>query len=120
MILNNSLERRVTRSSLRNDNRITTAVFIPKTPNGKLADRLQEQEDHHLKKHSNWTTKILEKPGIQLARLFCKKVDMESGCWRGKECKCEGKGNNCTAKGVVYQATCKTCVDSVSSRAGEI
>ena len=33
MILNNSLERRVTRSSLRNDNRITTAVFIPKTPN---------------------------------------------------------------------------------------
>ena len=104
---------RITRAALRNSNRITTAVFVPKTVKGKLADLLQQQ-------HSDWTTKILEKPGIQLASLFVKKVDMELGCWRGEECMCEGRGNNCTAKGVVYQATCETCINSSPSKLDQI
>ena len=62
----------------------------------------------------------MEKPGIQLASLFVKKVDMELGCWRGEECMCEGRGNNCTAKGVVYQATCETCINSSPSKLHQI
>ena len=55
-----------------------------------------------------------------MASLFVKKTDMELGCWQGEECMCEGKGNNCTAKGVVYQATCETCVKSSPSRSDQI
>ena len=106
---------RVTRSALR-DNRITTAIFVPKTPGGRLANLIQDCENKQLCLQTDWSPKVLEKPGIQLARLFVKKFEMLNGCWRGAKCMCEGKGTNCTSKGVVYEAVCKTCLDESLSQ----
>ena len=100
---------RITRSALKNDNRVTTAMFVPKTRAGQLADSIQSIEDSVLSKQTNWTVKVLEKPGIQLGRIFVKSFDMVDGCWRGKGCMCGGRGSACTTKGVVYEATCTSC-----------
>ena len=101
--------KRITRSILQNDNRVTTAMFIPKTRSGQLAKSIQDLENGALYKQSNWTVKVLEKPGVQLAKIFVKSFEMMDGCWRDKGCMCGNKGSACTTKGVVYEATCVSC-----------
>ena len=119
----NSSNRPLTRGALRNMNRVTTALFVPKTPKGHLAEMIQLKEDRELVRRSDWTVKVLEKPGIQLAKLFIYKFVMDTGCWRGDRCICKGQGNMCTAKGVVYEAKCMTCYESpakiISTYVGE-
>ena len=84
-------------------------MFIPKTRSGQLAKSIQDLENGALYKQSNWTVKVLEKPGVQLAKIFIKSFEMMDGCWRDKGCMCGNKGSACTTKGVVYEATCVSC-----------
>ena len=52
---------------------------------------------------------MVEKPGTPLINLFQKSFEMVGGCSWADKCICNGKGNICMTKGVVYTATCKTC-----------
>ena len=89
--------------------KVTTAIFIPKTSGGKLVDKIQQIEDNDMMIKIPWRAKLVEKPGMPYFNLFNKKFHILQGCYRGSDCMCEGKGTTCMTKGVVYQATCKTC-----------
>ena len=86
-----------------------TVMFVPKTQDSTLIDMLQKTEND-LKVMTGWSTKLTEKPGVPLLSLLIKAFPVEDGCARGKDCKlCDCKGGRCMAKGVVYQATYKSC-----------
>ena len=88
----------------------TTVMFVPKTLNGELLQRIQKVEDNL--SHMDWRTKLVEKPGIPLFTKFSKRFNMLQGCARGSSCYvCDGKGTKCCVKGVVYKAKCQGCQD---------
>ena len=66
-------------------------------------------QEERLSESTRWKAKIVEKPGTPLQQLFIKSFEMIDGCYRGPDCLCEGKGNKCLVKGVVYRATCDAC-----------
>ena len=103
----------VTRGDLKKP-KITTALFIPKTPGAVLA-KMIEQGESEIAHKVGWKAKILEKPGTPLSNFFVKKFKMKNGCYRGKECICKGNGSSCTVKGVVYRAICSTCSQKKNS-----
>ena len=91
-----------------NSKRTTTAIFVPQTPGSKLFRLIQGKEDI-IAENMDRKVKIVEKPGVPLAKIFSKSFKMEGGCHRGEICICEGSGSSCLTKGVVYESVCKTC-----------
>ena len=74
-----------------------------------MLDKLQEVEDR-MAPTVGWSTKLVEKPGTPLFRKLKVSFPMADGCARGKLCSlCDNKGNKCTVKRAVYQASCKWC-----------
>ena len=90
---------------------ITTVLFVPPSQDSKLLKMVREIEDLRCSELT-WRVKIVEQPGIPLILSFGKSFPMEQGCPRGKECiLCKNNGIGCTARSVVYTATCVTCKD---------
>ena len=86
---------------------ISTAIFVPPTPMGKLTQMIQLEEDNL---DASWGVKVVEKPGVPLWRKFKINFPVELGCYRGSGCyMCKGDGNKCAPKRVVYQAQCMEC-----------
>ena len=100
------------------DIKTTTVVFVPKTEEGKLMEKVQVLEDN-LSVKIGWRAKVLEKPGEKLLFRFGKKFKMQGGCSRGDKCICENKGIGCTTKRIVYRATCQKC-EHQGKTAGDI
>ena len=61
--------------------------------------------------------KIIEQSGSPLILCFGKTFAMEQGCPRGNKCTmCKNDCIGCTARGVVYIATCDTCNEDALER----
>ena len=89
--------------------KITTTLFVPKTPNGKLMEIISRHQDD-LNSKVDWRMKLTEKPGTPLWRKFRADTPMSHGCQRGLACPiCDDTGVGCSVKNVVYQATCLRC-----------
>ena len=64
-----------------------------------------------------WRVKILEQSGSPLILCFGKTFAMEQGCPRGRDCTmCKNDCVGCTARGVVYTATCTACKEDSVER----
>ena len=88
---------------------VTTVLFVPPTPNGKLT-RMMEEVEQNIRLETGWGSKIVEKPGIPLALQFLRKTPMINGCPLGDLCiLCENKGTKCTVRSVVYKASYLAC-----------
>ena len=88
---------------------ITTAIFIPASRGSQLFNLIQQKEDM-LVGQLSWGVKVLKMLGTPIASMLMKKFPLEGGCPLGENCKaCKGDGIKCSAKGVVYQATCLDC-----------
>ena len=97
---------------LMRDKKVTTVMFVPKTPEGKMLDRIQMVENNMSEK-MGWEAKVVEKPGVPLHMKFAKSFPMKLGCSRGQNCTmCDNKGTKCTPKRGVYKATCLRCKET--------
>ena len=64
---------------INNKKPITSAIFIPSTVGGKLSHMIQQKEDQLT---TPWAFKVIEKPGMPLARTFKNSFEMTEGCSR--------------------------------------
>ena len=93
----------------KNNSVITTAMFVPPSREGRLL-KLVEEVEKDINSDLSWRPKILEQSGTPLLLCFGAKFPLADGCPRGHECLyCENDGIRCAARGVVYEASCKTC-----------
>lgn len=89
----------------------STVMFVSQTPNGMLAKRLQKVENS-ISKLTGERIKIVERSGTTIKKLLIKSNPWAGGlCGRDKclSCLYNDKPQNCFAKGVVYDITCKEC-----------
>ena len=95
----------------KNNSVITTAMFVPPSREGRLL-KLVEEVEKDINSDLSWRPKILEQSGTPLLLCFGAKFPLVDGCPRGQECLyCENDGIRCAKRGVVYEASCKTCKD---------
>ena len=89
-----------------------TVMFVPHTPGGELAKRLQEAEDRFVKNRSGGRVKFVERGGSALRDVLCNKNPWSSeGCGRGESCFiCRSKPGGCQKEGIVYSLTCQECL----------
>ena len=88
-------------TSGRNMNEVTSVMFVPKTPEGKLISLLEAAADG-IREQMDWSIKFVEKPGSPLLSKFIKRFPMERGCYRGEKCVlCNNKRTVHTVKGIV-------------------
>ena len=94
---------------------VTTVMFVPSTPGGKLITRLELLEDE-LTSKGEFGVKLIEKSGVPLSNLFIKKTPVISGCPLNSNtseerlCKvCENDSLKCFPKNTVYEAECIDC-----------
>ena len=66
-------------------NTVTSVMFVPNTPDGKLLTLLEEAEEQ-IADQMDWAFKLVEKPGSPLMLNFIKKFPMSIGCYRGEVC----------------------------------
>ena len=94
---------------------VTTTLFIPPSKDALLLKLVNEVEEK-LQTDLSWKPKVLEQSGTPLLLSFGKKYTMKDGCPRGVDCfLCENKGTNCTPRGVVYLASCKSCKEKLKN-----
>ena len=99
----------------------STVIQIPCTKDSSLMKALVKEE---LKwaKVTGYQIKYTEKSGIQLSRLFKRKI-LPQKCDRTDCYICEhhsGKGtSNCKASNVVYEASCTLCEPTEDSHSDE-
>ena len=89
-----------------------TIMFVPHTPNGELAQFLQEADDRFTKGKDMGRVKMVERGGTTLKDVLCRTNPWASeGCGRGEECfPCRsGKAGRCQQEGVVYRIKCQEC-----------
>ena len=101
-------------------NRRTKGVlFIPHTPGGELARKIQGEEDKFSDLHQVARVKVVERGGTQLAdilgrkdpwaRSHCGKGDCLICCAKAKK---EWTPSTCRQESVVYAITCDRCKDA--------
>ena len=101
-------------------NRRTKGVlFIPHTPGGELARKIQGEEDKLSDLHQVARVKVVERGGTRLAdilgrkdpwaRSHCGKGDCLICCAKAKK---EGTPSTCQQESVVYAITCDRCKDA--------
>ena len=97
-------------------NMIRAVMFVPYTPNGKLAKLLRENEEK-LSELTSTKLKIVERTGTKLQDILTK-----SNPWQGTDCTrkncllCHTKtrtgklqSQECSKRNIVYETTCATC-----------
>ena len=92
---------------------IVTVIFVPQTPKGELAKRLQIVENK-ISKLTGERVKIVERGGTQVKQILVKSNPWSKGfCDRANCLPClNGDGNqNCFDKNVVYQISCLECAE---------
>ena len=114
-------KRRLARNKIKpvRDEKITIcAMFVPQSKDSRLMIKVQEAEEK-IKRDMLWNVKILEQSGIPLSLSFIPKFPLQAGCPRGNKCVlCGNSGIRCSAKSVVYQASCKWCDDVIAEQGG--
>ena len=92
---------------------IVTVLFVPQTPKGELAKKLQFVENK-ISKLSGERVKIVERGGTQVKQILHKSNPWSKGfCGRSNCLPClHGDGTqNCFDKNVVYQIKCIDCTE---------
>ena len=91
---------------------VDTVMFVPHTPGGDLAKKLQEAEDRFVKNRSGGRVKFVERGGFSLRDVLCNRNPWSSeGCGRGESCFiCRNKPGGCQKEGIVYSLTCQECL----------
>ena len=92
---------------------IEAVLFVPYTPEGELAKRLQEEDDRFRKGTNLRRIKVVERGGITIKDVLARTNPwVKEGCSRSDclPCKWEkGKGGNCQQENVVYSISCLEC-----------
>ena len=111
-VSNRKLNRRRMPSKRTKVKTVDTVMFVPHTPGGELAKRLQEAEDRFVKNRSGGRVKFVERGGSALRDVLCNKNPWSSeGCGRGESCFiCRSKPGGCQKEGIVYSLTCQECL----------
>ena len=101
------------KSKLKNDSppEVVTVMFVPQTPNGELAKRLQQVEND-IAKVTGKKVRMVERSGTMIRRLLCRSNPWAGGkCGRDNCLSClNGPDNqNCFAKNILYEIKCLDC-----------
>ena len=94
--------------------RLSAPVFIPATKDGLLLRKLQEEENK-MGEITGWKYKLVERRGVLLRELLTKSNPWDaSPCGRKKclACPMAKKPLNCKRRSLMYETTCKECVDA--------
>ena len=89
----------------------STTFFVPPSRDSLLYKLVVEKEEK-LRKNSCWGVMILEASGTPILNKLTTKFPIIEGCPRGTLCTlCDNDGLKCGTKGVIYKATCLTCLE---------
>ena len=92
----------------------TTVMQVPSSKGSRLMNRLVKQEPK-IAKMTGYQTKITEKSGVQLARLFMRVTAPNVCDW--ENCGvCNSGGRRCRQQNVVYRAVCSLCEREVEEK----
>ena len=97
---------------------VVTVLFVPQTPKGELARRLQVVESR-ISKLSGEKVKIVERGGTQVKQILHKSNPWSKGyCHRVNCLTClHGDGTqSCFEKNIVYKISCKECEEKVKDK----
>ena len=104
--------RRGARENKEAELRTSTVMFIPRTSEGALINRLRGVE-RDMRKVVGSSMRLVERAGTHLKSLLVKSNPWASnGCGREMctSCSQEKKGGECSRRSVVYKTTCMTCM----------
>ena len=98
---------------------VTTVLQIPNTVGSVLMREIARVEPR-LARATGYSTKLIKKGGIQLGRLFDRKME-KMDCNRSdcQPCLTTDKKSKCKKGNIVYRATCTQCFDSGSKAPGK-
>ena len=96
------------------DEKVEGIIFVPCTPNGALAKRLQKVEDAFSRMMGIPRVKMVEKGGVKLSQKLIKKDPWtKTACGRSKCLPCsnskEEKHGKCNKENITYRIGCKGC-----------
>ena len=95
----------------KNEPETVTVMFVPQTPHGELAKRLQKEEDK-IAKMTKERIKIVERSGTTIKQILHKSNPWASGHCNRVDCLMCANGDgkqNCREKNIVYQISCMEC-----------
>ena len=96
----------------------STVLKFPNTHGSTLLIEIARVEPR-LAKASGYSAKIVEKSGVQLGRMFDKKMEtVKCGRTDCQPCGMSDKKSRCKKNNVVYRATCQDCVNGGAKNPG--
>ena len=96
------------------ESQIEAVLFVPATPEGELARRIQEGDDRMREGTGERRIKVVERGGETLREMLCRNNPWGNmKCERERCLSCEhskeGKGGACKRENVVYKIVCLEC-----------
>ena len=94
--------------------RLSAPVFVPATKDALLLKNMQEEENK-VGEITGWKYKLVERSGVLLRELLTRSNPWDtSPCGRKNclACPMAKKPLNCKRRSLMYESTCKECVDA--------